>query len=990
MALVMAFGVVGGGYQIKASPVVLEDAPVGLTTTPSALAATPAALTTTPAALAEDGEGRFAQYTEMLTTFGTRYHFTDFLYDHAHAERPDAHYIIDAADFIFTGGMDVRIYDNFEDQPGASVWTDEQGLIEWEVTVARSGLYNISLLYYSYPGRNAEIQRAVFVNGRQPFFEANPVEFRRTWVNQLDVIIQDAQGNDMRPTQVEEHTWAESVLHDAMGVYTEPLLFYLEAGRNTIGFVALREPMIIRQLDIFQVASVPTYEEFHASHAGQHRPSVSQVEPIRIEGQDAVRKSSPMLAPQSDTGGPGVLPYSPRYIRINHIGGTSWSEPGSWIEWEVEVPEAGLYHIAMNVRQNFHRGANSFRRISINGEVPFTEMESVPFGFRNGWRVDTLGGQDSPHLFWLEAGTNVIRMEAVLGEYAPYVREIQESITSLNRMYREIVMITGLSPDRWRDYNIRRRLPDLQDELIEERVRLDRIFHSLTDMAEGRSERDAVVRTMSRQLQFMHEDIERVPRRIIEMRENIGGLGTWIMMVRSQMLAVDGIYILPYDAPTPTNGSSWWRQILHEFVTLFYSFIIDFNSIATMPEGYEGEPRHIEVWLGTGRDQANIIKSMIDETFTHETNIGVTLRLVDMMTLLPSTVARQGPDVTIMVFNPQPMDFGLRGAVADISGFPGFDEVVQRFHPEAMVPYTFEGMVFGLPETMQFNMLFYRRDILHEIGLEPPDTWQDVRNSIAHLSQHYMEFGIPIVAGAADFTHLAYTMFLYQAGGALYNEDATRSGLDSDVALTAFRDFTRFYTDYRLPRDFDFINRFRFGEMPMGVADYVTHNVLQVFAPEIRGLWGMRPVPGTLQEDGSIDRATPINGTAVMMMEQAEDKYAAWEFMKWWTSAETQIQFGRHMESLMGAAARHPTANLEAFAHMPWPVREHQSLRTQMEYARGIPEVPGGYFTPRQIRNAFFTVTELETVGPRDALTDFVRLINDEIRAKRREFGFDY
>jgi hypothetical protein len=75
---------------------------------------------------------------------------------------------------------------------------------------------------------------------------------------------------------------------------------------------------------------------------------------------------------------------------------------------------------------------------------------------------------------------------------------------------------------------------------------------------------------------------------------------------------------------------------------------------------------------------------------------------------------------------------------------------------------------------------------------------------------------------------------------------------------------------------------------------------------------------------------------------------------------------------------------------MPWSVESYQNLREQMNYARGIPQIPGAYFTPRQIRNAFYSVTALENIGPREALTDFTRFINDEIRAKRREFNLDY
>ncbi|MDR0272026.1 MAG: ABC transporter substrate-binding protein, partial [Clostridiales bacterium] len=546
-----------------------------------------------------EGLSQLEIYEEMLAAFGTRYHFTDYLLDHLHATRPAlaTDIVIDAADYILVEGMDARHEADWEGMSGVSVWTDEQGLIQWEFDILQAGLYNVSVTYYTVPGRNADIQRAIFINGEQPYFEASPVEFRRTWVNALEEVQQDSLGNDMRPNQIEQSRWSESVVRDSMGTYNEPLSFYFNAGRNTISFVSLREPMMIRELRIHQANEVFSYADISALQASLPRPGVAEVQPIRIEGQHAVRKSSPMLAPGIDTGGPGVYPYSPRYMRINHIGGGSWSEPGAWIEWEVDVPVAGLYSIAMNVRQNYHRGANSFRRITINGEIPFSEMEAYAFGFQNGWRVDTLGGEDDPFLFWLDEGTNIIRMETVLGDYAPYMREVQEIVLSLNDLYRQIVMITGLKPDVFRDYEINRRLPHLRGELIHERERLERIHADLTSMAEGRGQRDAMINTMAQLLEILHEDIEQIPRRVKDFQTNIGSLGTWIMMVREQMLAVDSIHILPHDAPTPDNGRSWWRQILHELVTLFFSFIIDYNTIGMAIEGEDAQ--NIEVWIGT-------------------------------------------------------------------------------------------------------------------------------------------------------------------------------------------------------------------------------------------------------------------------------------------------------------------------------------------------------------------------------------------------------
>jgi ABC-type glycerol-3-phosphate transport system substrate-binding protein len=257
-----------------------------------------------------------------------------------------------------------------------------------------------------------------------------------------------------------------------------------------------------------------------------------------------------------------------------------------------------------------------------------------------------------------------------------------------------------------------------------------------------------------------------------------------------------------------------------------------------------------------------------------------------------------------------------------------------------------------------------------------------------------MDFGLPIsgsvISGqAANFADYTFAMFLYQSGGALYNEEGTRSAVDSDLSVALFRDFTKYWTDYKLPNPFDFANRFRSGEMPLAIADYTEYNRLQVFAPEIRGLWGFTLVPGTPHPDGTIDHSVPTAGLATVIMDRSRDHNAAWEFVKWWTSAETQTRFGQGMETLMGPAARYPTANQEAFAMLPWPVEDFRQIQSQFVFAKGIPQVPGGYFTQRQINNAFHMVVTEERMGPREALTEATRYINDEIAYKRNEFGLD-
>jgi ABC-type glycerol-3-phosphate transport system substrate-binding protein len=411
---------------------------------------------------------------------------------------------------------------------------------------------------------------------------------------------------------------------------------------------------------------------------------------------------------------------------------------------------------------------------------------------------------------------------------------------------------------------------------------------------------------------------------------------------------------------------------------------MDFDSLGDVHEG----DRVIEVWIPTGRDQATVLKSMIDDTFVPNYGIGVNLRLVDGSAVLPAVVAGIGPDLVLSMGLPDPVNFAMRNAAVDLTRFPDFPEIRTRFEESAMVPFEFNGGYFALPETQIFNVMFYRTDVLADLGVEPPQTWDDVQALMPTLQRNNMAIGIPAVGDPLNPNLSGFLTQLYQRDGFLYNDAHSRAILDSEESLAAFEAYTRFFTHLGSPQQFDFNNRFRSGEMPIGFADFTNFNTLAVFAPEIHGLWNFGLMPGIKQPDGSINRTVSAHGAAVIMFEQSQRQELAWEFLKWWTSADAQLRFGRELESIMGAAARFPTANIEAFARLPWSSGEMDVITTQREWTLGTPEVPGGYYVSRHLLNAIRRVIN-ENVDTRETILDFNIVIHRELINKRREFGIE-
>ena len=314
-----------------------------------------------------------------------------------------------------------------------------------------------------------------------------------------------------------------------------------------------------------------------------------------------------------------------------------------------------------------------------------------------------------------------------------------------------------------------------------------------------------------------------------------------------------------------------------------------------------------------------------------------------------------------------------------------------NFYPSALAALTYDDGdgdgVYGLPETQLYSVLFYRTDVLEELGLSVPNTWAELIAMLPTIQGNNMSVGIPY-PDISNPDISAFVSMIYQNGGAIYDEDAKNTTIDSEAGVTAFDLYTSLYNDYGLPTVYDFVSRFRSGEMPLGVAYYNTYNTLSVSAPEIRGLWDFTLLPGTLQEDGSIDRSVHSSGVCCMMIATDDEKVKqnAWQFMKWWVSSDTQVSFGRELESVLGSSARYPTANTKALEQLAWSTDQLKVLKEQQSWTVGFREIAGGYSTTRHITNAIRKVIN-DKDDARETLLNYARTINEEITIKRREFG---
>lgn len=874
------------------------------------------------------------------------------------------------------GAKPVREYEGVSDTLMFS-----KGEASWQFTVPQTGFYEIELQYCPLLSSNRLVELELLLDGTVPFDECRGLQLERLWKDETDEKLYDANGNQYAAKQTEITEWVTKRLTDPNKISSMPLRFALEAGQHTLTLRVGEDPVMLGEIAVTPSKKVPTYAEY----IGDRKPMGNQV--LRIEAEAADRKSDQSLRPLGDTSDPLMEPYSPNKLRINMIGSTYWQTQGQWLEWDIEVPESGLYQLNFRYQQGYVLGYDVYRKIYIDGVVPFEEMTLVNFPFTIGWNSRRIENEKGEPLYvYLTKGPHQLRMEVTLGALSNEIYELNDVVFDLNTLYRKILMITGASPDPFRDYDLAGDIPGLVETLEACAERLEACADIVKKLMTKGGD-TGILMALVRQLRDFCARPDTIPDRLTSFEGNVTSLSTWVTELQNQPLDLDSIFLSQVGGEMPRMKAGFFRSLCHGLLQFFYSFTEDYNSYAG-----NGEGTQITLWTGLGTEQAQILRRMFDEMFTPKTGISVDMKVVSS-SMVEAFLSGKAPDTTIFMGRGQPVNLAIRGALMDLTQFDDFDKVYASFGESAMRPFRFQNGYYALPDTESFYMMFVRTDIFEELGIDVPETWDDFYKVVPQIQQYNMDVGLPYtaidVSGSVDAgmgTRNLFPALLLQAGGKFYTEDLSRTALDTTVAMSAFEQWTELYQKYSAQLSYDFFNRFRTGAMPLAIAGYGEYNRLFTAAPEIRDLWEIRPLPGTPKADGTLDITQAGSGSGAVILRDSANPDEAWEFLKWWTGEQAQAEYCANVEAQLGIVSRQATANKAAFSTIAYPEKVREALLKQWAAVENIEEVPGSYYLLRGLDNAFRSVL-YESQNPYEALGLWNEKINQELERKRDEFG---
>ena len=935
------------------------------------------------------GDGSSAATTGTDSIRQTSY--TNYVKKYADAARPDQTVEVLGKDYDPASVTDAQItVTTVDGENDVMQWANQEGSVSWTVNIPETGVYNIKMIYEALESNTNDVEFSLLIDGESPYATASRITLSKRWINESE-IKQDSRQNDIRPGQISTPCWQETPLEDIDGLFNEPLEFYMEAGEHTITFESEKAEFAVKSFTFYQYEAPAAYTAPSDSDLTQ-----AQGQKITLEGETAAYKSSRTLYPTSDKSSyltSSANGSSPTKTRYNTIGSGSWTQSTQTVTWEFNVDKAGYYKIGIRGRQDQMRGMYSNRRLYVNGEVPCLEANQIKFYYDTDWSITTPKSENGDDLyFYLQAGTNTISLEAVPGEIGEIMGDLDELVYNINSYYRQIRQITGPDPDEYNNYMIDTAIPSIVPDFKEYAKTLRDKKAEIEKLSGSGGTEAETLEKMAIVLDKCIKKPDLIPEMMSQIKDNITSVSSFVNQYREQPLEVDMIEVATSDQDFTSCDKSFFGSLGFGFKGFIGSFFEDYNALSDEDESA------MECWVMLGRDNAEALQQLISSEYNPTAKTKINLKLVQGG-IVEATFAGKGPDLALFMGGDFPIQLAARGVLTDLTTFSDFDEVKSRFADDATVLYQYNGGTYGLPCDQTFPMLFYRSDILSEYGIDPAtdlNTWDGLLNCLPTLQRNYLEVGLilPVITSTGGTTQVSaitepgntFAMLLLQQGLNYYNEEQTKTTFDTQEAVNAFDTWTKFYTTYSFQQTYDAFTRFRTGDMPVVIQNYTFYNQLSVAAPEIKGCWGFQPVPGTVQEDGTINHAANSNGSGAIIFTKAADQEGAWDFIKWFTSTDAQVKYGNNIESILGTMGRYATANEEALQQLSWTTSEVNLLLDQLNSQVEIPIIPASYGVTRNVMNAFRAVVN-DYDNARDTLFWYNKDINDEITRKLEDLG---
>ncbi|MFD6280040.1 extracellular solute-binding protein [Streptomyces sp. NPDC060209] len=231
------------------------------------------------------------------------------------------------------------------------------------------------------------------------------------------------------------------------------------------------------------------------------------------------------------------------------------------------------------------------------------------------------------------------------------------------------------------------------------------------------------------------------------------------------------------------------------------------------------------------------------------------------------------------------------GGLADISKeFAAWDEAKDT-DPTAKRSVTVGGQVYGAPLFVGVRALYYRTDVLEELGIEPPKSQDELISTAKKIHREKPDLYGLAVGGAYTYGAMP---FIWAQGGELADETGVtyRSAINSEKARKGIEAYTSLFGDDNCPAakcaamgGNAVITAFASGKAAMAVGGDFNHAAVE--AGTVKGKYAVVPLPGVKKD--SIAPAF-AGGNNIGVLKSSSHRTLAVDLMKSLTGKKTQAK----------------------------------------------------------------------------------------------------
>jgi len=795
----------------------------------------------------------------------------------------------------------------------------------------------------------------------------------------------DNYGNEICPVQETITSWDYQGIYDYEYMSPLPYTFFLEEGNHEITLNQIAgDDIALGDIKLYGQKTIPSYDEYHALYKDKNEGNRLD----EIEGEHFSYKNDTSPIP-SNTPVINAKPYATVEAKLNVLANFSLSN--QIVSYDFETKNDGNYVINFNLNVN-NSNHVSYATIFIDNEVPFGELLHYPFAPTKGYEEVALKKQNG-ELFniYLTKGKHTLSIKIDTSLYKSIIDTLNEAVDELNQVYLSLKRIAGTS-SMSKEWDPDNDFPGIKEKIEEIYGRINNLSPLIYKINGSKINFQALIylRSALSSIKGVLAKPKFIPNNYGKFSEGSGSIIENLANAASDLNAspieIDRIIIGNKSSYKLKNKKNGFDSFVEKVKKFFISFVYDYS-------GKAKSGKTIEIWVARSRQYVDLMQELIDAAGAKEVTGGYNVKftiLSDESKLILSNAARISPDGVMGISNWLPYEMGIRDLTVDLTKFNDYGETIKRFSSGAMVSLIADGKGLALPETQDFYVMYYRKDIVNEYGYTLPNTWSDLVGLLPKMQRNGFNFYIPLSTSTSSKSIMTTAPFIYQYGGNLFSDDGLKTTIDEESSLKGIKMMTELFTLYGLESQVaNFFNSFRNGSLPIGVSTFDAYVKLTLSAPELAEKWGIALAPGVDDGKGNIARWQTGSAQSMCLIDKGEEKNeAGWKLLKWWSSAETQTEFAKRLSLQFGKGYIWNSANLEAFNNsIIFSSQEKETILKQWEYLREIPRVPGWYMLERELSNAWNKIV-LNGQNTRATIEEAVDLINKELTRKLKEFGY--